>query len=140
MLETAGAAAAATLAIGLAVWSTNWSSDGVGAGREEYSFGGIACSEVRDHLPEYAAGAVPEELAIRIRAHLEECPACQELMRRMQATRTSAALPHMGPGVARSSPCTCDSCRRYSSYASGAPPLKVQGNHALLGFALANAR
>ena len=47
------------------------------SGQEEAGFGGIACSEVREQLPQYVAGELDDRLSDRIRRHLEHCPACQ---------------------------------------------------------------
>lgn len=52
-------------------------------------FGGIACAEVRDLLPQYAAGSLDAETAAKVDTHLEECPHCrplwEEMRSRMQA-------------------------------------------------------
>jgi anti-sigma factor RsiW len=76
----------------------------------EYYFGGIACHEVRAHLPAYLAGTLPEELAGRIRRHLQECPACREAMRRMVPPQASAK----SDGTAA---CTCAHCRAHRGQA-----------------------
>ncbi|MDH3717294.1 MAG: zf-HC2 domain-containing protein [Planctomycetota bacterium] len=39
-------------------------------------FGNIACSEVQQRMPDYRAGRLDDELAARVRIHLENCPIC----------------------------------------------------------------
>lgn len=39
-------------------------------------FGNIACSEVQQRMPDYRAGRLDDELAERVRIHLENCPMC----------------------------------------------------------------
>jgi hypothetical protein len=67
-------------AAGLGLWSSGlWSTP-----RENY-FGGIACHEVQEKMPAMMAGTLPDDLKARIEAHLLQCPACREMMQKMQA-------------------------------------------------------
>lgn len=77
--RAAGVAGLVALVLGIGFWSL-----GPGAGARDYNFGGIACSQVQQHMEAFAAGSLPDELAQRIRVHLEECPHCRELMKQME--------------------------------------------------------
>lgn len=79
LARTASAAGVVLAFVGLTWWSV-----GRWTGEQEYHFGGIACSDVQANIQAYAMGSLPEETTKRIRAHLGECPVCQEMMRRMQ--------------------------------------------------------
>jgi hypothetical protein len=61
----------------------------------EYRYGGIACSEVMPLLPEYRVGKLDPELTRQITVHLEKCPNCGPMYRRMigeMASTRPAAL------------------------------------------------
>jgi len=84
--RTTGAVAAIICVVGLSIWTA-----GRFSAEHEYYFGGIACGDVRANLEAYATDTLPEETADQIRIHLQECPACQELMRQMKQQERSAA-------------------------------------------------
>jgi hypothetical protein len=76
-------------AVGVGVWSTGWRSS-----PQESYFGGIACHEVQEQMPAMLAGTLPVELKARIEAHLQQCPACREMMRKMQTGQAVASGHH----------------------------------------------
>lgn len=45
-----------------------------------YGYGGVACTEVRDRMQDYASGRTSEVLSARIEAHLRQCRYCQALI------------------------------------------------------------
>jgi len=47
----------------------------------EPDYGGIVCSEVRDHSRQFATGTLDAPLAKKIRIHLRNCADCQRMMR-----------------------------------------------------------
>lgn len=105
-LRASVAAMVVLFAVGLGVWSTGrWSSP------KEYYFGGIACHEVREHMPAMTAGTLPEELRTRIETHLRECPVCREMMQKMGAGQAAA-------GISQDYwTCDCRECQRQNAYA-----------------------
>lgn len=50
----------------------------------------VSCEVIRDLLPLYEDGAVSEESEELVRAHLKDCPACREELRKM---RTPISVP-----------------------------------------------
>ena len=70
-----------------------WGSGFWSAPRENY-FGGIACHEVQESMPAMMAGTLPDELTARIEVHLQHCPACREMMQKMQAGQTAGMASH----------------------------------------------
>lgn len=75
-------------AVGLGLWSAGfWSMS-----REAY-YGGIACHEVQENMPAMVAGTLPDELRVRIEAHLRECPLCRGMMQNMQASQAATSVP-----------------------------------------------
>jgi len=61
---------------------------------QEFHYGGISCTEVRSHLGSYLKGDVDEPTAARIRVHLNECPHCAALLKRMRDdNRRTGRLP-----------------------------------------------
>jgi hypothetical protein len=112
-------AAAGSLLILLCVGS--WLLWGGRADRENH-FGGIACSEVRANMQTFMAGTLPETVAGKVRAHLDQCPQCQKLMQNMQKMPSAVWFP------ARAEPtqCTCEACQQGRSIAhdlrSGSQP------------------
>jgi len=56
-------------------------------------FGGIACTEVRALMPEYIAGRLDEPRAEKVRAHLDQCPHCEDAYRKMFEKHAGADLP-----------------------------------------------
>ncbi len=97
----------------LAVAAGTWFANRQPTHPEDYPYGGITCTEVRDSLPQMMSGKADESLATRIKAHLAECPRCAEMARRMKEQEMHAV-------VGRSSR---NSDRRQSAVllASGAP-------------------
>ena len=55
------------------------------SGPAEYRYGGIGCSDTRPLLEQYAAGRLDAETTGRIDAHLEQCPHCGPLYRKMKS-------------------------------------------------------
>lgn len=80
-------------------------------GQREFNFGGIACSEVRANMVDYRMQRLPPDVSRRIALHMEQCPSCQEYMKRMQAQQAAAHR------AARSFPCDCPSCRQRTELA-----------------------
>ena len=81
VLQRLAVAAAGTIVLG---------TGGLGVSRwlttpSEYHYGGIACHEVADHLPDYRAGRLDGLLAERIALHLAACPQCGTAYRRHSA-------------------------------------------------------
>lgn len=74
----------AVCVIGLGVLATSWWSS-----PREYHFGGIACHEVQENMPAMMAGTLPDDLEVRMSAHLQECPVCRKLMENMQENQAS---------------------------------------------------
>lgn len=74
----------------------------------ENHFGGIACTEVRANMPAFMAGTLSQDVVSRIRAHLDQCPACQKLMQNMPKMQTTRWFP----ASAELSPCMCEACQR----------------------------
>lgn len=99
-----GAAAAVTAAVVL-VGLTLWHLQGP-LGQREYYFGGIACREVIGNIEAYRQGQLPDEEASRFRVHLAECPACQAVIKAMEAGQ-------LQPGAwnRRWADCSCLRCR-----------------------------
>lgn len=65
--------------------------------------GGITCSETKSMLPDYIAGKLDHELALKVKAHLAHCPDCGPLYQKMMsAMGQPTALHHSG---CRSCPC-----------------------------------
>lgn len=56
-----------------------------------------SCEEIRDQLPLYAVGALENAMCHEVRAHLEDCSACQSHFRELQDV--VALLPHQLPNV-----------------------------------------
>lgn len=50
---------------------------------DDLEFGGITCTEVRAKAPRYMAGELDEVLSKKIEIHLEQCPQCPVLMKKM---------------------------------------------------------
>jgi len=110
-----GSAVAVLLIAGLSVWSVNSLTK-----PREFYFGGIGCRDVRDNLGGFAMGTLPDELSQRIQAHLKECPACQEVMKRMDQPQASINdRPLTG--------CRCEDCQPLSF----APPPKLARTESL---------
>ncbi len=73
----------------------------------EQHFGGIACSEVRASLPALISGGLAEDVAARVRAHLDLCPECQALLQTMPRMEAVGWFPvHTDRGH-----CRCAACR-----------------------------
>ncbi len=107
-------AAASSLLILLGVGS--WWLWGGRADRENH-FGGIACSEVHANMQAFMAGTLPEPVAAKVRAHLDQCPDCQKLMQSMPKMQSALWLPaRAGP-----SQCMCEACQRRRSIAHELP-------------------
>ena len=70
----------------------------------EFNYGGIACSEVHQALPDFMVQRVSEDLERRIQAHLAKCAHCQELMQKM--------VPPGRPQVSTMVPPPCAYCGR----------------------------
>ncbi|MGD9856464.1 MAG: zf-HC2 domain-containing protein [Planctomycetaceae bacterium] len=104
--QTQGLArASGAAAVVLAFAGLTWWSAGRWSGEREYHFGGIACSAVQSNIAAYAMGSLPEETTERIRAHLSECPVCQEMLRRMQPpVAPTASVKPAGSAVTVHSP------------------------------------
>ncbi len=78
-LKKMGAAGAALLvAVGGGYLAKEWFDQ-----PREYHFGGIACSEVMPLLPDYRAGKLDELLRNQVSEHLDKCPNCGPMYRRM---------------------------------------------------------
>ncbi len=105
-------AAAGSLLILLGVGS--WLLWGGPADRE-YHYGGIACSEVRANMQAFMAGTLPEPVAAKIKAHLDECPECQKLMQNMSKMQSAVWLP----ASAEPGQCMCEMCLRERSVVRG---------------------
>jgi hypothetical protein len=75
-------------------------------GRENH-FGGIACSEVSKNMEAFMAGTLPDSVAAKIRAHLDQCPNCQKMMQNTPKTRAAAWFPVQS----ESSGCMCEACQ-----------------------------
>jgi predicted anti-sigma-YlaC factor YlaD len=88
-LRAAGAAAAAVSVILLSIVGVQY-LQGDGAAGDMY-FGGISCTDVRRLAPDYMAGHVGEQDGARIRAHLAECPMCQDFLKKIQPQGAGAA-------------------------------------------------
>lgn len=84
-----------------------WSILGQLTDREKH-FGGIACFEVRANMPGFMAGTLAEDVAARMRVHLDQCPDCQELMRNMPKMQAASGFA----GSADPEDCQCEACRR----------------------------
>ena len=55
---------------------------------DEYKFGAITCAEVRENAEAYIAGRLDADLRARIKAHLQECPACRPRFRKTTNEQT----------------------------------------------------
>ncbi len=73
----------------------------------EPTFGGIACSRVRELAPQFMMGKLDQSVTQQIKTHLEQCVACRTLLESMQP-KMSAHSPHGGS----SGRCQCSTCRR----------------------------
>lgn len=101
MTRVAGFTVLMFCVLGLGLWgATRLSSD------QEYYYGGIACSKVRENMKAYAMGGLPTELRNRMVDHLKECPHCQEMMRQMN--RSTFNTPKSG--------CSCTACRQLAQH------------------------
>src|SRR5918992_1048988 len=88
-LQVGTGVAVLVFAVGVGLWSSGfWRAPG-----EDY-FGDIACHEVHENMPAMMAGTLPADLRARIEAHLKECPACREMMQKMQAGQAAASVSH----------------------------------------------
>jgi hypothetical protein len=93
--RAAAAAAMVVLAVGAGVWALQSART-----PEEHFLGGLWCSEVRENLQAYSMGNVDSAMAAKIRSHLDQCPACQKLMRQMQQQEpqhASRPVDHWSP-------------------------------------------
>ncbi len=73
----------------------------------EPTFGGIACSRVRELAPQFMMGKLDQAVTRQIKTHLEQCSACRTLLESMQP-KMSAHSPHgQSTGF-----CQCSTCRR----------------------------
>ena len=61
-----------------------WYSNQKGTLPDDYPYGGISCTEVKDSLPLMMSGTADAELAAKIQTHLAECPMCTKLARKLQ--------------------------------------------------------
>ncbi len=70
------------------------------------AIGKITCGEVKAKLKDYIAESLDEDVASRIKKHLDECPNCAEQYRkRKQAQSNSVGMyRHVAP-------CPCQDCR-----------------------------
>lgn len=73
----------------------------------EPTFGGIACSRVRELAPQYMMGQLDPTVTQQIKTHLEQCDACRTLLESMQP-KMSAHSPCSGSAGG----CSCSRCRR----------------------------
>ncbi len=79
LLTQVGSTAAALLtAFAAAFFTTGWLRQPT-----ECRFGGIACSEVKPLLPDFLAEKLDAELARKVDIHLQQCPDCGPMYRRM---------------------------------------------------------
>lgn len=98
LLKSSGAAALALLLVGVSLSAFNSRQS------REPKFGGITCTEVRRHAAEYRAGRLNDDLASKIRLHLEQCSECQSRWKIMQAASRGEE--------AHAAHCSCDSGAR----------------------------
>ena len=77
-LKSASAAAVVVAGLGFAGWSLLGQKDELGALRGNPNYpGGIACSEVKKHLPKYVVNALTDhDLVESISVHLAACSHC----------------------------------------------------------------
>jgi len=73
----------------------------------EPTFGGIACSRVRELAPLFMMGELDPAVTQQIETHLKQCDECRSLLESMPP-RMSAQFSH--GGSARG--CQCSTCRR----------------------------
>ena len=79
------------MAIGL------WSTPGMnGWTPSEPTYGGIACSQVREIAPAYVAGRARPDVADKVREHIEQCPVCRMMVDRLRGTAAVAYGPAGG--------------------------------------------
>lgn len=90
--------ALALIAVGGLVFVQRWS--------QEPNFGGLTCSEVRRHASELRAGALSEDLAAQVQAHLRMCPDCRSNWESMQRQPVARGMARAHDGS-----CLCDRCR-----------------------------
>lgn len=102
----AAALAAGAGAVVILVGIGSWSILGRLADPEQH-FGGIACSEVRANLPALISGGLAVDAAARVRAHLDQCPDCQALLRSMTKMQAAGSFPQH----AEKGDCRCAACR-----------------------------
>jgi len=84
-------AAALMIAVAAGVWYTGQQPPGM----ENHSYGGITCVEVRDSMPQMMDGSASQELMMKVQAHLDECPRCAELAKKMKEREMHAATESM---------------------------------------------
>lgn len=101
VLRASASLAVLVCAVGLGLWG-----GGFWRAPSENYFGGIACHEVQENMPAMMAGTLPDELRLRIEAHLRECPACSEMMQTMQMGQAVGMAGHDNWGSA------CPDCQR----------------------------
>lgn len=73
----------------------------------EPTYGGIACSRVRQLAPQFMMHQLDAELTQQITVHLEQCDECRTLLESMQP-KTAQAMSHRETVAA----CQCSGCRR----------------------------
>lgn len=101
------AVAVVLVAVSLGLWTT-----GPRSYPGENHFGGIWCHEVKGDMAAYMAGTLPDEVKSRIEAHLRECAACREMMRKMQSGMAATqALPAIWL-------CDCPECQQRRALAT----------------------
>lgn len=123
-LQVAGAGCAIA-AVGFGVWLASHPGS---IDRREFHYGGIACRDVRANMADYQMRRLPDELTRRIAAHLEQCPACQKVMRTMQHQQPPAVSR-----ILNARPCDCPLCRQRQALAALAGPRLSRAHPSLVG-------
>ena len=75
--------------------------------RPEPTFGGIACSKVRELAPQFMMAQLDDAVTQQIKTHLEQCVDCRNLLESMQPKTAM----HRPQGES-SGHCSCPTCRR----------------------------
>jgi len=57
----------------------------------ESSYGGIACSEVKERARQYISESLNEDLMEKIAVHLKACPRCDEAIAQMRASAKASS-------------------------------------------------